>query len=82
MRFENMTRRYRGGLFPYPVCRSLAIFQYVTNMVTKAAEYKTMQCYSALMGEKAIANRAGRAHGQSMHNNSAGAEPFAKAGRA
>jgi hypothetical protein len=34
------------------------------------------------IGEKAIAHRAGRAHGQPMHNNGAGAELFAKAGRA
>jgi hypothetical protein len=51
-------------------------------MATKATEYKAMWCYSSSMGEKAIANRAGRAHGQSMHNISAGAELFTKAGRA
>jgi hypothetical protein len=34
------------------------------------------------IGEKAIANRAGRAHGNAMHNHSAGAGLFAKAGQA
>jgi hypothetical protein len=52
------------------------------EMATKAAEYKAMRRYSASMGEKAIANRAERAHGQPMHNNSAGAKLFAKAGQA
>jgi hypothetical protein len=51
-------------------------------MATKAAEYKVNAVLFDAIGEKAIANRAGRAHGQPMHNNSAGAESFAEAGQA
>jgi len=82
MLFENRIRRHRPGHSAHPVCRSLAIFQYVAEMATKAAEYKATRRYSMPIGEKAIANRAGRAHGQWMHNHSAGAELFAKAGQA
>jgi hypothetical protein len=52
-------------------------------MATNAAEYKASR---RLFGryrhfnEKAIANRAKRAHGEGMHNNSAGADRPAKDG--
>jgi hypothetical protein len=48
-------------------------------MATKADEYKVTQPLFGAIGEKAIANQTERAHGQPMHNNSAGATLFAKA---
>jgi len=50
-------------------------------MATKAAKYKATRRLFDLTPqsrEKAIANRAKRAHGKRMHNNSVGAGLFAK----
>jgi hypothetical protein len=52
---------------------------------TDGDESRRIQGNAALfdtIGEKAIANQAERAHGQPMHNNSAGAGLFAEAGQA
>ena len=50
-------------------------------MATNAAEYKaSRRLFGRYRGfrEKAVANRAKRAHGERMHTNSAGAELSAK----
>jgi hypothetical protein len=67
-----------------PPIRSADLLQFSVRSI-HGDESRRIQGNAALfdaMGEKAIANRTGRAHGKSMHNNGAGAELFAKAGQA
>ncbi len=57
------------------------LFPGSAEMATKAAEYKaTRRLFDLTLQsrEKAIANRAKRAHGKRMHNISVGAGLFAK----
>src|SRR6266487_3839603 len=60
------------------------LFRRSAEMATKATEYKATRGLFDLTlqsREKAIANRAKRAHGRCMHNTSVGAELFAKDSR-
>jgi hypothetical protein len=57
------------------------MFRRTAQMATKAAEYKARRWLfdrRYRFREKAIANRAKRAHGECMHNNSAATERSAK----
>jgi hypothetical protein len=77
-------RSIRGHRPVNPPIRSADLSQFSVHR-EDGDESRQMQGNAAFfdaIGEKAIANRAGRAHGQPMHNNSAGAELFAKADQA
>jgi hypothetical protein len=81
MLFEKSIRGRRPGHSAEPV---LELWQF--SVPDRGGdESNRIQGNAALfdaIGEKAIANCAGRAQGKSMQNNSAGAELFAKAGQA
>ena len=61
------------------------LFRRSAEMATKPAQFKRRGCLfecSRRFCENIVANRVKRAHGEAMHNFSAGAEPPAKDGEA
>lgn len=63
----------------------MKLFRRTAEMATKALEYKARRRFldrCGRFGEKAIANRTKRAHGECMHNDGIGAKLSAKDRRA
>ena len=68
-----------------PARSSKFLFQCIAKMATKPTQIKRRGCSferQRWFCENIMANRVKRAHGQAMHNFSAGAEPLAKDGEA